>query len=89
MGVCLANRVFSNFTGKPYTPADFSDWYSCPNATLLPGRPCSDARNWSGRRTFEPGKTMWYFIAVNAKGKRVKGVAVVRHLPEFGRRSAQ
>jgi hypothetical protein len=77
--------VFSNLTDKPYSAADFSDWYSCPQATLLPGRPCTDAHNWSGRRTFEPSKTMWYVIGVNAKGIRVKGVAVVRHLPEFGR----
>jgi len=81
--------VFSNFTGKPYSAVDFADWYSCPNATLLPGRVCSDAHNWSGRRALELGKTMWYFIAVNAKGKRVKGEAVIQHLPAFGRQLAQ
>lgn len=81
--------VFSNFTGKPYSAADFADWYSCPNATLLPGRLCSDGYNWSGRRTLEPGKTRWYFIGVDAKGKRVKGEAVIRHLPAFGRQLAQ
>lgn len=74
--------VFSNFTGSPYTATDFSDWYSCPNATLTPGRLCSDAHNWSGRRTLERGKTRWYFIGVDSKGKRVKGEAVIQHLPE-------
>lgn len=74
--------VFSNFTGRPYTATDFSDWYSCPNATLTPGRLCSDAHNWSGRRTLERGKTRWYFIGVDSKGKRVKGEAVIQHLPE-------
>lgn len=66
-----------------------SDEHAQLDATLLPGRVCSDAHNWSGRPTLELGKTMWYFIAVNAKGKRVKGEAVIRHLPAFGRQLAQ
>jgi hypothetical protein len=76
--------VFSNFTGKPYSEVDFADWYSCPNARLLPGRVCSDAHNWSGRRALEAGKTMWYFIGVDAQGKRVKGEAIIQHLGAFG-----
>jgi hypothetical protein len=26
--------AFSNHTGKPFSPDDFADWYSCPNARL-------------------------------------------------------
>src|ERR1700687_3028395 len=27
--------VFGNFTGRPFTPEDFADWYACPGAVVL------------------------------------------------------
>jgi hypothetical protein len=74
--------VFSNVTGKPFTSADFADWYSCPGAKLVEGQECSDGSNWSGGDVLREGKMKWYFIGVTADGRQVKGEAIVETLPE-------
>jgi hypothetical protein len=74
--------VFSNVTGKPFTSADFADWYACPGAELAEGREFSDGNNWSGGDVLTGGKMKWYFIGVTSDGKQVKGEATVETLPE-------
>jgi len=74
--------VFANFTGKPFTSADFADWYSCPGAKLVEGREFSDGSNWSGGDVLRGGKMKWYFIGVTTEGRQLKGEAIVETLPE-------
>ena len=69
--------VFSNYTEKPFTAEDFSDWYNCPGATLTVGDRFSDHTNWSGNDILRTDKTKWYFIGRNETGTRVKGEAVI------------
>jgi hypothetical protein len=66
-----------SFTGKPYTGEDFADWYKCPMGVLKRGESYSDSTNWTSERELVEGKTRWYFIGVDGKGKRVKGEAIV------------
>jgi hypothetical protein len=83
---CLAWQdgrwVFSTVTGKPFTPAEFSDWYSCPDATLRTGQAYRDPANWTGSTVLEPAQSKWYFIGRTAGGTRVKGEAVVQMLAQ-------
>ena len=74
--------VAASFSGKPFTAKDFTEWYSCPKAVLKPGESYSDPTNWTSAPELRAGKTRWYFIGVDAKGKRVKGEAVVQLKPE-------
>lgn len=71
------------FTGKPYTATDFAEWYKCPKAVLKKGESFSDPTNWSSDPELRAGKTRWYFVGVDAKGKRVKGEAVIELKPEI------
>ncbi|MDH3597675.1 MAG: hypothetical protein OEM93_22780 [Rhodospirillales bacterium] len=71
------NWEFSNFTRKPFTPADFAEWYSCPKALLKPGTPCSDPLNWTGNNQLVSGKMLWLFIGRDNTGKQYKGHAVI------------
>ena len=75
---------FSTMTGKPFTTQDFADWYSCPNAELETSASYADPHNFSGGSLHSRSKTKWYYIAVNEKGERVKGEAVVDELPAAG-----
>ena len=70
---------FSTVTGEPYTPRDFGEWYSCPQAVVPGGGQCSDPKNWSGRDELQESLTRWYFIGVDDRGRRVKGEAVIKH----------
>jgi len=74
--------MFSTFSGKPFTADNFAEWYSCPAAKLAEGREFSDSSNWTGGDTLRGGKMKWYFIAVTADGRKVKGEAIVEILPE-------
>jgi len=69
--------ILSTFTGKPFTPNDFADWYSCPQANLSESAIYSDPTNWSGGGTLQPCKMKWCYIATNAKGEHVKGEAEI------------
>lgn len=75
--------VLANYTGAPFTAADFADWYSCPEAKVLPGQAYADPDNWSGGSSLARDKSLWYFIGVTSSGKRVKGEAVVDHLDKL------
>lgn len=77
--------VFSNFTGKPFTTADFADWYSCPGGRLEPQLAYADPSNWSGNRELSAGKMKFYYVAVDDAGRRVKGEAIVEQVAELVR----
>lgn len=66
-----------SFTGKPYSSDEFAEWYKCPKAVLKKGETFSDPTNWSSAPELHAGNMRWYFIGVDAKGKRVKGEAVI------------
>lgn len=74
---------FSTFTGRPFTAADFADWYGCPLALVEPWATCTDPSNWSAGATLRASKTKWYYIAVDAAGKRYKGECVLNELAEL------
>src|SRR5690349_6901585 len=38
--------VFANFSGKPFPPKDFAEWYSCPDALIKEGKAYTDPSNW-------------------------------------------
>lgn len=69
--------VFRSLTGKPYTENNFAEWYSCPKAVMKPRKFYTDPTNWSSDPELRAGKTRWFFIGIDAKGKRVKGEAVI------------
>jgi hypothetical protein len=77
--------AFANFTGEPFSPDDFADWYSCPGAKINAGTTYTDPNNWRGADVLSPGKSLWYFVGVTADGKKVKGEAVVEELGEVER----
>jgi hypothetical protein len=68
--------VFNTITGKPFTPKDFTDWYSCPGAALKKGKDYTDPNNWVTGNVLLASKSRWYYIGVDASGRRVKGAAV-------------
>lgn len=76
--------VFADYTGEPFTASDFADWYSCPGGRLTPGIEFSDPVNWSGSETLRPGKSLWYFIAVDASGKRWRGSSILEEVAALG-----
>lgn len=77
---------FATVTGEPFTPADFADWYACPNAIVKPGKPCSDPLNWTGNDWLVPEgeRNLWYYIGRDSEGRRVKGQAEIELLAEIG-----
>lgn len=75
--------IFCNYTGKPFTPEHFEEWYSCQNAILLSGEQYSDPKNWSGDDVLHRWKTKWVFIGVGSDGKEVRGEAIVELLSEL------
>jgi hypothetical protein len=75
--------VFSTYTGRPFTPKDFEDWYSCPAARVTPGQTFTDPNNWSGSHQLRPSRTLWYFVGVDQSGARVQGTAELQELPEI------
>jgi len=72
--------VLGNVTKKFFTQRDFAEWYSCPDGLVTSGNEFSDPSNWVGNNCLQPGKTRWFFVGVDDKGKRVKGEAVVEQL---------
>lgn len=69
--------VAGTVTGKPFTAEQFAEWYSCPKGVLKADKAYSDPTNWDSRPELKAGKTRWYFIGTDAKGRRVRGDAVV------------
>ncbi len=74
---------FSTITGKPFTQADFAEWYSCPDSALKPGKKCSDPLNWTGSDRLRSERDLWYFIGRDSAGNRVKGQAIIERLGEI------
>jgi hypothetical protein len=73
--------VLSTFTGKPFTPKDFVDWYSCPGAYIEAGQECSDPKNWTGGNAPFSSTGKWYFKGIDDNGNIVIGEAVVECQP--------
>lgn len=73
--------VFGTFTGKPFTAANFAEWYGCSDARIAPEYHCSDSLNWSGADSLRASRTRWYYIGVTSGGRRVKGEAIIEELP--------
>ena len=74
---------FSTVTGEPFTPSQFTDWYSCPDALIEVGSTCSDPQNWTGSDQLRADKSLWYFIGRDSVGNRVKGQATIEQLAEL------
>jgi hypothetical protein len=74
--------VFANFTRKPFSSKDFADWYSCPDAALKKGTIYSDPKNWATSSVLRAGKARWYYVGLDANGRRVKGDAVIEEKGE-------
>ncbi|MEX2186325.1 MAG: hypothetical protein WD875_06010 [Pirellulales bacterium] len=66
-----------SFTGKPYNAEQFAEWYSCDKANIRKGKSAADPKNWSTSDELAAAKMRWYFIGVDATGRRVKGEATV------------
>ncbi|MEM6853786.1 MAG: hypothetical protein AAF593_05190 [Planctomycetota bacterium] len=75
--------VFGNYTGKPFTPEDFADWYSCQDANLELGEVYADPLNWSGSDKLRESLSIWYYIAEDAEGNRYYGEAPIQQLAEL------
>lgn len=71
------------FPAKPFTAEQFAEWFKCPKAILKVGKTYSDPLNWTSDETLKEGKTRWYFIGIDAKGRRVKGEAVIELRPNL------
>jgi hypothetical protein len=62
---------------EPYTSKEFEEWYKCPKAVLKKGKSYSDPTNWSTDGALNARKIRWYFVGIDASGKRVRGEAVI------------
>jgi hypothetical protein len=74
------------YTGKPYTGEEFADWYNCPNAVLKKDKSYSDPKNWSSCTELQEGTIRWYYVGIDAKGKKVKSEAVIELKDEIDRK---
>lgn len=74
---------FSNVTKKPFTRKNFAEWYGCPDGVLRPGETRRDASNWVQACSARQGRSRWYYIGVDADGRRVKGEAVIELAGEY------
>ena len=75
--------VLGNVTKKFFSQNDFAEWYSCPEGFVTSGSEFSDPTNWVGNNCMQPGKVKWFYVGIDDKGRRVKGVAVVEQLAEL------
>jgi hypothetical protein len=69
--------TFGTVTGKPFTPNDFANWYSCPDAQLKNGQAYTDPQNWTAGDSLYATSNRWYYIAKNLKGEQFKGIAQI------------
>jgi hypothetical protein len=67
----------------PYTAKELAEWYKCDGATISKGKPAVDPTNWSSFPELIAVKHRWFFIGVDAKGRRVKGEAIIELKPEI------
>lgn len=81
LGGVSGNRwLLGIYTGRPFTDADFADWYACPDSTTAPTRSCTDSENRSGANRLRSMRTVWFYIGVNVNGETVKGVGELKEL---------
>ena len=66
-----------------YTSSDFAERYDSPKSELLPGKTYTDTRNQSAIDCVPEQMVKWYFIGLDAAGKRVKGEADLMLLTEL------
>lgn len=67
---------------RPFTAAEFAEWYSCPGGLLREGTACVDQANYTGGDQLHGFETRWYFIGRTRAGRLVKGEEIVRGSPE-------
>jgi len=70
--------VYANYTDEPFRGKEFAEWYNCDGSRLCEGLSYIDPSNWSAAGCLKEAKSLWYFIAEDETGRRVKGVAEVR-----------
>jgi len=70
-------------TRKPYGGDEFAEWYKCPKAVLKKGESYSDPTNWFSQAELRAEKMRWYFVGFDAKGKKVKGEALIEFKAEI------
>lgn len=75
--------VFSTYTGEPFSPDDFEEWYSCPGAILEGEKPFTDPNNWSGAVNLHESASLWYYIGVDSSGKKYRGSGKVENLAQI------
>ncbi len=73
-------RASPSNDGKPWSPEDFADWYSCPGAYIPAGKTCTDPQNWNSNDTGEATRGLWYFSGVDDKGNAVQAEAEIECL---------
>jgi len=73
---------FGTIFGRPFTAEEFADWYGCEGALVVPGKPCTDHKNYSGGDRLREDRALWYFIGESEDGERFVGASEVRALPE-------
>lgn len=61
-----------------YTAADFAKDFGCPDAKLMPGKSYTNEWNRSISDNLPEQAGKWYFIGLDAEGKRVKGEADIK-----------
>lgn len=78
-GVYLKNGIdwqFHSPTGKPYTSADFNDWYNCQNGVLQKNRTFEDRENRLLKTDVlskDTISTLWYYLAEDDSGIQYVG----------------
>jgi hypothetical protein len=73
-------------TGTPFGEKEFVNWYGCENSFLKKGQSASDPMNFHTAVSLDAGKYRWFFVGVDAAGKRFAGDAVVEFVAELGDR---
>ena len=75
--------IFSTYTGKPFTPKDFEEWYDCPRSTLFPNKQYTDINNWTGSDVLEASESLWYYIGETESGEQVKAMGKINRIAEL------
>jgi hypothetical protein len=73
-------------SGRPFGPADFAKAYHCKGGMIMPGTVYECAENWRGDDNLQAFRSKWYFVGVDARGRRVKGESIVELLPRVKER---
>jgi len=66
-----------------FSSSDFANEFDCPNALMVPGKSYTNPENRSAIDCVPEQLVKWYFIGIDADGKRVKGEAGVKLITEL------